>query len=40
MKKRVLICEAGGFIGGHLESYLLKEKNFEIICVDIKPLEF
>jgi GDP-D-mannose 3',5'-epimerase len=40
MKKRVLICGAGGFIGGHLVSYLLKEKNFEIICVDIKPLEF
>jgi len=40
MKKRVLICGAGGFIGGHLASYLLKEKNFEIICADIKPLEF
>jgi len=40
MKKKVLICGAGGFIGGHLASYLLKEKNFDIICVDIKPLEF
>jgi nucleoside-diphosphate-sugar epimerase len=40
MKKKVLICGAGGFIGGHLVSYLSKEKIFDIICVDIKPLEF
>ena len=40
MKKKVLICGAGGFIGGHLVSYFSKEKIFDIICVDIKPLEF
>jgi len=35
----ILICGAGGFIGGHLMSYLKKNK-FNLICVDIKPLEY
>jgi nucleoside-diphosphate-sugar epimerase len=35
----ILICGAGGFIGGHLMSYL-KKKNFNLTCVDIKPLEY
>ncbi len=34
--KKVLVTGAGGFIGGHLVSKLIK-KNFKVICVDIKP---
>lgn len=37
MKKNVLICGAGGFIGGHLVSNLKKKNNYNIFCVDIKP---
>jgi nucleoside-diphosphate-sugar epimerase len=37
MKKNVLICGAGGFIGGHLVSNLLKTNNYNIFCADIKP---
>ena len=39
MKKTVLICGAGGFIGSHLTSSLIKEKKFNIICADIKPFK-
>ena len=39
MSSKYLICGAGGFIGGHLVSYLLKQGN-EVVCADIKPLEF
>tara|TARA_A100001015_G_scaffold311099_1_gene413688 strand:- start:2473 stop:3468 length:996 start_codon:yes stop_codon:yes gene_type:complete len=39
MKQRILVCGAGGFIGGHLVSDLLKD-GFDVICADIKPLEF
>ena len=39
MKEKVLVCGAGGFIGGHLVNDLLKD-GFEVICADIKPLEF
>ena len=38
--KKVLICGAGGFIGGHLVSHFLNQGNIEIICADIKPKEF
>ena len=38
--KKILVCGAGGFIGGHLVSHLIKEGNSEIICVDIKPKNF
>ncbi len=38
--KKILICGAGGFIGGHLVSHLSKDKNVEIICADIKPKDF
>ena len=38
--KKILICGAGGFIGGHLVSHLSKEKNVEIVCADIKPKNF
>ena len=31
---------AGGFIGGHLVSYFIKNTNFQIVCADIKPLNF
>ena len=35
---KVLVAGAGGFIGGHL-SASLRNDGFEVICVDIKPLE-
>ncbi len=38
--KKILIAGAGGFIGGHLVSHFLKEKNYNLVCVDIKPIEF
>ncbi len=34
--KKILVTGAGGFIGGHLVSKLIK-KNYKVICVDIKP---
>ena len=36
---KILICGAGGFIGGHLVKKLLDEKH-KIICADIKPFEY
>ena len=36
---KFLIVGAGGFIGGHLISRLLKEKKHEIRAVDLKPLD-
>ena len=39
MNKKYLVCGAGGFIGGHLTSYLIKQGH-EVTCVDIKPLEY
>jgi len=39
MKNKYLVCGAGGFIGGHLVSTLLKEGH-EVVCADIKPKEF
>ena len=36
----ILICGAGGFIGGHLASILSKDKNVNLVCADIKPEEF
>ena len=40
MRKTVLVCGAGGFIGGHLVANLIKENKFNIICADIKPFEY
>ncbi len=37
---KILICGAGGFIGGHLALKFLNEKDIELVCVDIKPYEF
>ncbi len=37
MKKKVLICGAGGFIGGHLANHFLENSEYEIVCADIKP---
>lgn len=34
---RILVAGAGGFIGGHLVS-VLKNLNYKIVAVDIKPL--
>ena len=39
-KKTVLICGAGGFIGGHLAADLLKSGNYKLVCADIKPTEY
>ncbi len=39
-KKNILICGAGGFIGGHLVNHLLKDKSNNLICADIKPKEY
>ena len=36
--KKILICGAGGFIGGHLTKYFLDQNSYEIICADIKHL--
>jgi GDP-D-mannose 3',5'-epimerase len=36
---KYLICGAGGFIGGHLVKKLLCDGH-EVICADIKPLEY
>lgn len=38
MKQRILVAGAGGFIGGHLTGELLK-RGFEVIAVDVKPLD-
>ena len=38
--KKILICGAGGFIGGHLTKYFIDQGDCEIICADIKPLEY
>ena len=40
MKKKILICGAGGFIGGHLASKFSKDTNIELVCADIKPTEY
>jgi GDP-D-mannose 3',5'-epimerase len=37
--KKILICGAGGFIGGHLAKRLSGFKEYKIVCADIKPLE-
>ena len=36
---RFLVAGAGGFIGGHLVSHLLKEGH-KVVCADIKPLQY
>ena len=36
---KYLVCGAGGFIGGHLTKQLMDEGH-EVVCADIKPLEF
>ena len=36
---RYLVCGAGGFIGGHLVKNLMEEGH-EVVCADVKPLEY
>ena len=36
--KRVLVCGAGGFIGGHLTAELIRQGH-RVRAVDVKPLE-
>mgnify|MGYP006094976783 CR=1 FL=1 len=38
--KKILICGAGGFIGGHLALRYINDPNYQLICVDIKPKEY
>ncbi len=40
MKKTVLICGAGGFIGGHLVADFINEGKYNLVCADIKPEEY
>ena len=40
MKKKILICGAGGFIGGHLAKHFINTNKHELVCVDIKPFEY
>ena len=40
MKSKILVCGAGGFIGGHLVSKFLNDQDVELVCVDIKPFEY
>src|ERR1700683_4327024 len=35
--KKVVVCGAGGFIGGHLVADLLKQGHTDVRSVDIKP---
>jgi GDP-D-mannose 3', 5'-epimerase len=39
MKKKIVVCGGGGFIGGHLVEDLLKQGHRDIRAVDIKPLD-
>ncbi len=36
---KYLVCGAGGFIGGHLVSSLIKQGH-DVVCADIKPFEY
>ena len=38
--KKILVCGAGGFIGGHLVSHFIEKGNTKIICADIKKKKF
>ena len=37
---KILICGAGGFIGGHLASKFILDDKIKLICADIKPFEY
>src|ERR1700726_1166821 len=37
--QRIVVCGAGGFIGGHLVQHLKKSGAGEVRAVDIKPLD-
>ena len=38
--KKILICGAGGFIGGHLTKHFIDQGDCELICADVKPYEY
>jgi nucleoside-diphosphate-sugar epimerase len=37
--KKIVVCGAGGFIGGHLVDHLRKQENVSLRAVDIKPYD-
>jgi nucleoside-diphosphate-sugar epimerase len=39
MKKKIVVCGGGGFIGGHLVENLLQQGHRDIRSVDIKPFD-
>ena len=39
MKKKIVVCGGGGFIGGHLVADLLKQGQHEVRAVDVKPFD-
>ena len=39
MKKKIVVCGGGGFIGGHLVADLLKQGHRDLRAVDIKPFD-
>ena len=39
MSMKILVAGAGGFIGGHLVKNLLEEGH-DLVCADLKPLEY
>ena len=39
VKKKYLVCGAGGFIGGHLVENLRNEGHV-VVCVDNKPFDY
>ena len=38
IQKKIVVCGAGGFIGGHLVADLRRQGHTQIRAVDIKPL--
>ena len=40
LMKKILIAGAGGFIGGHLAKKFIKDENIQLVCADIKPIEY
>ena len=37
--QKIVVCGAGGFIGGHLVADLLRQGHKDVRAVDVKPLD-